>query len=99
MNPLSVTQLSLKSDRSEDYKLVHSASLSSIIGTIPDRVWCSGNIVDSHFLGVTAFSTAPGSTPGIRVTTSFFVFFLSYLTSRAGSLFGCLALSSPFLFS
>ena len=33
-----------------------------------NRVWCSGNIVDSHFSGVTALSTAPGSTPGIRVT-------------------------------
>ena len=37
-----------------------------------NRVWCSGNIVDSHFSGVTALSTAPGSTPGIRVT--FFTF-------------------------
>ncbi len=32
------------------------------------RVWCSGNIVDSHCPAVTALSTAPGSTPGIRVT-------------------------------
>ena len=36
-----------------------------------NRVWCSGNIVDSHFSGVTALSTAPGSTPGIRVSYLF----------------------------
>ena len=36
-----------------------------------NRVWCSGNIVDSHFSGVTALSTAPGSTPGIRVLMYF----------------------------
>jgi hypothetical protein len=34
-----------------------------------DRVWCSGNIVDSHCSAVTALSTAPGSTPGIRVAS------------------------------
>ena len=49
-----------------------------IIGTILHRVWCSGNIVDSHFSEVTALSTAPGSTPGIRVTISFYIFFIAF---------------------
>jgi hypothetical protein len=43
-----------------------------------DRVWCSGNIVDSQlFQQLTALSTAPGSTPGIRVL----MFFLDFLSS------------------
>jgi hypothetical protein len=38
------------------------------------RVWCSGNIVDSQSSGLTTPSTAPGSTPGIRVTYIFCLF-------------------------
>ncbi len=33
------------------------------------RVWCSGNIDDSHFHRSEKASSAPGSTPGIRVST------------------------------
>ena len=36
-----------------------------------NRVWCSGNIDDSHFQSDKA-SSAPGSTPGIRVLMFFF---------------------------
>ena len=44
-----------------------------------NRVWCSGNIVDSHCSAVTVLSTAPGSTPGIRVSTFLFPFFCTCL--------------------
>ena len=49
-----------------------------------NRVWCSGNIVDSHFVfnKVSVFSTAPGSTPGIRAITIFtFLSCLSFFSA------------------
>jgi hypothetical protein len=59
--------------------------------TMVHRVWCSGNIVDSQlFQQLTALSTAPGSTPGIRVTL-FHFFFLPIS-------FPCLPSLSNFMF-
>lgn len=48
--------------------------------TMVHRVWCSGNIVDSQlFQQLTALSTAPGSTPGIRVTLFSFFFYAVFI--------------------
>ncbi|KAK3489385.1 uncharacterized protein B0T23DRAFT_200238 [Neurospora hispaniola] len=62
-----------------------------------NRVWCSGNIVDSHFSGVTALSTAPGSTPGIRVSIFFGTFFCLFTFHHPPS-FASLSLLFSFLF-
>jgi hypothetical protein len=68
-----------------------SASTNRKPHTMVHRVWCSGNIVDSQlFQQLTALSTAPGSTPGIRVTL-FHFFFLPIS-------FPCLPSLSNFMF-
>ena len=61
-------------------------SSQQAIGNHPcfNRVWCSGNIVDSHFSEVSDLSTARGSTPRIRVLND--LFFWLFFFVRFGTL-------------
>ena len=61
---------------------------SETIPAFSNRVWCSGNIVDSHFLEVSDLSTARGSTPRIRVSKRSF-FFISFFFQLSATTTTC----------
>ena len=66
--------------KAPSYRLQQAPQIPTNSEAIPalNRVWCSGNIVDSHFSEVSAPSTARGSTPRIRDYDS--IFFASFFS-------------------
>jgi len=70
---------------------LHQSPIGSHPGLISNRVWCSGNIGDSHNLSI---SPARGSTPRIRVETIFFSFCLFFCPSGTPGFLPLLSLPS-----